>query len=330
MAATTLCEPPPPESGKRGEEIKTWGRALEQRGGRAPQGQPGGRGRARGARGGARLRRDPFSDTAARGNLGARTGIRGGTDARTRGPGGGGDAVLGLCSVRGGNLGPGGLGPGGGRGSEGAPGGARSWVDSVLGSRPVAPALCPAPTRAPDPALHSPAAPARGYAGRPFVCLTEPGAPPRRDVTMPEAPPTRAGRAPPGPRGRGADGVGGCGDRGRGAGARASRGHCSAARSARVRRFLPGGAAPLGPGARVDPSPPVPGRRSCRRGAAPRGAEDGVLSAPRGQRGAWGAPSWVQGGPGWTGDPLVRKVRVEGRHPSWGLRGVGRHPRVPR
>lgn len=72
--------------------------------------------------------------------------------------------------------------------------------------------------------------------------------------------PRLAGRAPPGPREHSQAGRGGggartrSGDWGRGGGAQLSSGHSSAVRSARVRRFLPGRAAPLWPGARVDPS----------------------------------------------------------------------------
>lgn len=60
-------------------------------------------------------------------------------------------------------------------------------------------------------------------------------------------------------------------------------------------------------------SPPILGQWPCRGRTAPRGAEDGVLSPHGGQRKAWGPPSWGQGGSEWADDPVVGKVRVEGR-----------------
>lgn len=76
-------------------------------------------------------------------------------------PGGGRGSVLGLCSVREGWVLGGSVLEMDAQ-SEGAPGGARTWVDSVRGLsprelrpgvRPVAPALHPAPTRTANPSL---------------------------------------------------------------------------------------------------------------------------------------------------------------------------------
>lgn len=127
MAATTLCDPPPPEPGKR-EDIKNWGQGPRAEGAPRsagthvkPRPHPG---HTLGLTAGAR---PPSRTRAAQETLGARTGIRWGTEARDAPPGRWGR--LGPRVVLGpGGLGPGRLGPGDGRSVGGG-----SWRSSDLG-----------------------------------------------------------------------------------------------------------------------------------------------------------------------------------------------------
>lgn len=153
--------------------------------------------------------------------------------------------------------------------------------------------------------------------------------------------PRLAGRAPPGPREHSQAGRGGggartrSGDWGRGGGAQLSSGHSSAVRSARVRRFLPGRAAPLWPGARVDPSlhlswdsGPVEAalRREERRtvscrltvvSARPGDPRPGDREGLNGQTTlSWGRSGWRDVGTRGSGSPPARPQVIPGVLPS--------------
>lgn len=181
MAATTLCDPPPPEPGKRGEEIKNWGQGPRAEGAPRsagthvkPRPHPG---HTLGLTAGAR---PPSRTRAAQGTLGAHRhplGDRGaGRTARevgeTRSSGCARSGRAGSWEARSwrwtlsrrGLLAE--LGPGW------TPSGGSVLGSLVLGSRPVAPTLHPAPTRTADPALALTRRAGSGIRGA-SVCLSD-------------------------------------------------------------------------------------------------------------------------------------------------------------